>query len=516
MSVVDDNTRYEALIQRIGNALLDAAPQGWLRMDLGVSILGEIREHGLSVITDDQSTRSQKSPQDALDALVELRHLMHRAEQGTWFSARFMMNAPTEFNVWYNYDFEPTWMPPPSAEELAEDLQRFPRPPEKIPNWLRDRIGLEATEPATDGLDLIQQRDFGHKIAGFLASRVPSDWLQIRVYYRAAGDHVELYGFVHDLELESRPWSPPSEVAAMFDRLRSGMYKKGTGTWSGLLLFVTYPLRTQTVYSMEPVGWQEKPPRAAVLSELRRFPREPENIPDWMRAIAPDLAQPTESTTESPPDHKDHTSSSSDEKRALDHIRSTISEAGVNPRAYQVDGRIPDGWCLERIDDAWQVVEYERGLRRRGHLFSDVWGAGAHLLGELTITPVRIRMGMPDSTTSTALDAWPIQPLPGEPPLTLLRDKRVAVLMPGRRIVRYGGREGNLTFAGGTAFEATALPESPQVSAHFVVNNELRVLAGRVVPHRQFPGGGDAYLTPKSIDHHVAEGILTVVDAADT
>lgn len=54
----------------------------------------------------------------------------------------------------------------------------------------------------------------------------------------------------------------------------------------------------------------------------------------------------------------------------------------------------------------------------------------------------RLRAGGADTNTVAALNDWPIQPLPGEPPLTLLTHKRLVTLMAGRKILRHGGPAG--------------------------------------------------------------------------
>jgi hypothetical protein len=166
--------------------------------------------------------------------------------------------------------------------------------------------------------------------------------------------------------------------------------------------------------------------------------------------------------------------------------------------------------CLERAGDEWQVAGYERGRPRNPQRFAHLWDAGAYLLGTLTITPTSLRAGGGDRNTAHALNDWPIQPLPGEPPLTLLAEKHIAVLMPGRELVRHGAPTGNLTFAAGTGFDAMSLrTEREQQGPHrYRVVRELRTLAGRTVPWHDRTGGGTAYLLPKAVEQHLADGSL--------
>ena len=110
-------------------------------------------------------------------------------------------------------------------------------------------------------------------------------------------------------------------------------------------------------------------------------------------------------------------------------------------------------------------------------------------------------------------DEWPIQPLRGEPPLTLFRGKRVIELPQGVEIDRFGQPDGNLTYAGGTPFPLRSLvPEWVTRPYHvYRIQQPLQALAGVAVPWFGQPGGGTAYLLPKSIDDLVSDGTLVEV-----
>lgn len=201
------------------------------------------------------------------------------------------------------------------------------------------------------------------------------------------------------------------------------------------------------------------------------------------------------------------------ERRVLDIIERQISEAGALPAAYRLLAAEEGALCLERVGTQWQVASYERGKPRDPQLFGQLWNAGAYLLGSLTLLPSSLRAGRGDRNTAQALNDWPVQPLPGEPPLTLLADKHLAVLMPGREIVRHGPTAGNLTFAAGTEFTAMSLrAERAQQGPHrYRVSRELRTLSGHTVAWHGQPGGGTAYLLPRSVEEHLADGSLTEV-----
>ncbi|MEV6606685.1 glycohydrolase toxin TNT-related protein [Kutzneria sp. NPDC051319] len=110
-------------------------------------------------------------------------------------------------------------------------------------------------------------------------------------------------------------------------------------------------------------------------------------------------------------------------------------------------------------------------------------------------------------------DDWPIQPLRGEPPLTLFRGKRVIELPQGVEVDRFGQPDGNLTYAGGTPFPLRSLvPEWIGRPYHvYRLQQPVQALAGVAVPWFGQPGGGTAYLLPKSIDELLADGTLVEV-----
>lgn len=112
---------------------------------------------------------------------------------------------------------------------------------------------------------------------------------------------------------------------------------------------------------------------------------------------------------------------------------------------------------------------------------------------------------------------WPIQPMDGEPPLTLFRGKEVRELPAGSELDRFGGPNGNLTYAAGTPFEERSLvPEWVNRPYHvYRVQRPLEALAGVSIPWFNQPGGGAAYLLPTSIEELVAEGDLIELEPGE-
>lgn len=120
--------------------------------------------------------------------------------------------------------------------------------------------------------------------------------------------------------------------------------------------------------------------------------------------------------------------------------------------------------------------------------------------------------GNPDSKQN-----WPISPLGGEPPLTLFRGKELRELPAGSELDRFGGPNGNLTYAAGTPFEERSLvPEWVNRPYHvYRVQRPMEALAGVAIPWFNQPGGGSAYLLPASIEELLAEGDLIELDPGE-
>jgi hypothetical protein len=109
-----------------------------------------------------------------------------------------------------------------------------------------------------------------------------------------------------------------------------------------------------------------------------------------------------------------------------------------------------------------------------------------------------------------AADTGPIEPLPGEPPLTLLRERRTIELPVGAVVDRFGAPNGNFTYAARTPYENRSLPPEWINSGYHVyrVQRPLRALSGVAVPWFGQPGGGIAYVLPRSVRSLLEDGTL--------
>ncbi len=116
----------------------------------------------------------------------------------------------------------------------------------------------------------------------------------------------------------------------------------------------------------------------------------------------------------------------------------------------------------------------------------------------------------PQVPAPRAADTGPIQPLPGEPPLTLLRERRTIELPVGAVVDRFGASDGNFTYAARTPYENRSLPPEWINNGYHVyrVQHPLRALSGVAVPWFGQPGGGIAYVLPRSVRSLLDDGTL--------
>jgi hypothetical protein len=260
----------------------------------------------------------------------------------------------------------------------------------------------------------------------------------------------------------------------------------------------------------------------------------------------------------------------------LDQLRRRLSGLGVPESAYRIGEPAPESWYLEEVEDGWQVGWYDENSAPM--LFDEADDAAAFLLGKLLLSspdgprsdrpsgppapegrpplpPIDDEPPLPPpGALSRAIDGradderhgveefggigagnvgtrtrmvepipappaaeWPIQPVRGEPPLTLFRGKRLLELAPGTELDRYGHGDGNLTYAAGTPFEQRSLvPEWVHRPYHvYQVRRPLQALTGLAIPWFDQPGGGTAYLLTETIDQLIESGDLAELDPGD-
>lgn len=143
------------------------------------------------------------------------------------------------------------------------------------------------------------------------------------------------------------------------------------------------------------------------------------------------------------------------------------------------------------------------------HIGTHRWNASL----EDPISPI-VKRALENARTQgsrSSSNDWPIQPLRGEPPLTLFRNKKVIEVPAGTLVDRYGEPDGNLVYAMNTPFEQRSLvPEWISRRYHlYSIARPIGAIEGIAIPWFDQPGGGTAYVLDGSIEDLLKNGDLS-------
>lgn len=144
-----DPEQQEQLVRQIGRALLGVVPPDWQRLRAEYRAAGRHIEVDVLFSGPDQIPRPIRPPLDVVRMLGDLRAAMYLPGRGTWLSVIYELAAPSSFSVNYDADTEPPWRNVPPLIGFQDELRMFPRSDERIPSWLRQRVGLPPL-PASD------------------------------------------------------------------------------------------------------------------------------------------------------------------------------------------------------------------------------------------------------------------------------------------------------------------------------------------------------------------------------
>ncbi|WP_424189671.1 glycohydrolase toxin TNT-related protein [Actinokineospora sp. G85] len=115
-----------------------------------------------------------------------------------------------------------------------------------------------------------------------LLRSAPENWQTIQVEYRALGRYTEVVGRVAFADDNTEPMQISPETAGLFGRLRAGMYREGRGTWYNARYQLDQPSAYNLEYDRDEPQWLQPPPPPAYADDLRTFPRDEENVPEWL------------------------------------------------------------------------------------------------------------------------------------------------------------------------------------------------------------------------------------------
>ena len=218
----------------------------------------------------------------------------------------------------------------------------------------------------------------------------------------------------------------------------------------------------------------------------------------------------------------DATERAAEPSRGFDATRRAEPVPGLDSPAHGIDSP-PGGFESPRVPDSPDFDAPERAAEPGRGLDTPGRGLDSRGLdspprgveppgrgGDATVLAARPING---AASAPAGAEWPISPLPGEPPLTLFRGKRLIELEPGMELDRFGDDDGNLVYVAGTPFpERSLVPDWIDRPYHvYRVRQSVQVLTGAAIPWFDQPGGGTAFLLPDAVGELLAHGQLVEV-----
>lgn len=144
---------------------------------------------------------------------------------------------------------------------------------ETPPSSPRHRPSLEPHE------ELLQA--VGRNLVGV----APEDWFRLDLKYLATATVGQPVLTVLKQDRTKLTERVPHEVEHALRDLRARMYEPGRGTWFALRFTVDPPLEYRALfdYDHDPNWWPALTP-SDWTADLEAYPRDPEHVPDWLRA----------------------------------------------------------------------------------------------------------------------------------------------------------------------------------------------------------------------------------------
>ncbi|MDT7724708.1 MAG: hypothetical protein QOI21_1284 [Actinomycetota bacterium] len=478
------------LLTSIGRLVRDNAPEGWSRIDVSFRQIGKHAELEPSV-----DGQVMAPPPGLGDLFSALRAGMYEPGRGAWLDAHFALSAAGAFDFEFARDAEPEWhaVLDEEAAVFADELAAFPRELAHIPEWWRVRAGLPL--PVT-----------------FLHARVVDAYAEGKppVVDRTPLSAEEIPLILQYLEREPAVLTGSGLGPDIFapdaaPSVPESYHTDGTWIWHAS---VPHYLRKYGT-----------PPETELIEHIRVQKFHPPYVEQLVRRTAeaellgrpkpaPDPADLRKSEGEIAADRETQPNPELAEEDVLVVLVRRLGELGVWPEAYRLGERADGAWSLNFTHEGWEVARYADGEPVEPKYFPRREDAAQHLLGALLLHPARMTAGHETPLeTAKELGDWPVQAAEGEPPLTLLRNKRLVRLVAGTPVLHFGGEGGNLVHGRGVRFATTSLPlERENEERSYVVRRPLYVITGITIPWANMPGGAVTYVLPKTLAEHLADG----------
>lgn len=141
------SSEQEEIVRELAHILLSSAPEGWQKMELVFHSTVGIDAAEIFATTTGEPERLP-TPMAVARNMQALRQGMYEDGKGSWFTARLIVEPPGRYQITYDFDSEPTFVPPLTSDAYALDFEYFPRSDENTPDWLRQKLA-EARQNGT-------------------------------------------------------------------------------------------------------------------------------------------------------------------------------------------------------------------------------------------------------------------------------------------------------------------------------------------------------------------------------
>lgn len=129
----------EEVVQEVAGVMLASAPPGWQKLELIYRSTVAVDAAEILATTTGEPERIPV-PMKVSSRMSSLREGMYEQDRGSWFTARLVLEPPGKYQIEYDYDGEPTYVPPLTPGAYALDFQHYPRSEEHTPDWLREKL----------------------------------------------------------------------------------------------------------------------------------------------------------------------------------------------------------------------------------------------------------------------------------------------------------------------------------------------------------------------------------------
>jgi hypothetical protein len=141
--------RQQQLTETLAYELGSAQTEAWDTVRMTTLVAGDRTDLRVSAEREGRFVPDQRPTTQAFqDALAELRAIMARPGQGTWYTMNLTVHAdggPVETR--FDDEHEPHFLPPVDPVELVKDQERYPRDVEHQPWWLKERLSWGVLTP---------------------------------------------------------------------------------------------------------------------------------------------------------------------------------------------------------------------------------------------------------------------------------------------------------------------------------------------------------------------------------